>query len=254
VHNTFLDERTASDIDRRVAKVLKDMGQIDPPVELEVVRDLLTLDRAFYSSSDAGILQETVHKLRVGTRQIVMRPRLLWEVVQKLELRALFLPDRKRILIDADLPQPKQRWGEAHEIGHSLIPWHQDVMLGDKERTLSVVCHQQIEAEANYAAGRLLFLREAFAEQLLSTPLSFGSLRALSKEFRNTMTSTLWRAVESLPTPTFGMVSQHPRYSDPKRPDVRYFLRSRVVRKGYLVRRPATQSVPAALGPESKTP
>lgn len=227
MQNTFLNERTASDIDRRVARVLRDLGRSDPPLELDVVRDLLSLDLAYYSSSDAGVLNETVHKLRIGARQIIMRPRLLWEVVQRLDLRALFLPDRKRILLDADLPGPKQRWGEAHEIGHSLIPWHQEVTLGDKERTLSVVCHQQIEAEANYAAGRLLFLRDAFAERVLSEPVSFGRLKALSKEFRNTMTSTLWRTVESLPVPAFGMVGQHPRYADAALPMVRYFLRSR---------------------------
>jgi Zn-dependent peptidase ImmA (M78 family) len=83
------------------------------------------------------------------------------------------VPDRKRILIDKDLPSAKQRWGEAHEIGHSILPWHDVVMPGDKKRTLSLACEQQVESEANFAAGRLLFLQEQFTGRLRSNPLIF---------------------------------------------------------------------------------
>ena len=150
---SFLTERTERDIDRRVSKILKDLGDPDPPLRLEVVRELLRLDLAYYSSSDQGVLSETVHRLSVAGKQVFQRPGLLWEAVKKLDLKALWLPDRKRILIDKELPSKKQRWGEAHEIGHSILPWHEAAIHGDMKQTLSPTCEHQIEAEANFTAG-----------------------------------------------------------------------------------------------------
>lgn len=228
MQNVFLDERTRRDIDKRVAKVLKDLGRPEPPLRLGVVRELLELDRAYYSSSDDGMLRETVHRLKVAGKQVIRRPLLLLDVVRKVDLKALWVPDRKRILIDSELPSPKQRWGEAHEIGHSILPWHEAVMHGDKQRTLSFTCHEQIEAEANFAAGRLLFLQEAFDERVRSEPLTFDQVKKLGREFGNTMTSTLWRTVESVEEPLFGMVSEHPRRASCEAEKaVRYFLRSK---------------------------
>jgi len=108
-------------------------------------------------------------------------------------------------------------------------------MHGDKERMLRLDCQQRLEAEANYATGRLLFLRDAFAERLLSSaPVSFDRVKELTREFGNTMTSTLWRAVETIHSPTFGLVSQHPRHQlDPERAAVRYFLRSQTFREQF---------------------
>lgn len=228
MENAFLDDRTADDIDSRIAKILRDTGNPEPPLRLELVRDLLQLDKAFYSVQDGGALQETVHRLKLAGKQVIQRPGLLWDVVKKLDLKALWIPDRKRILLDSDLPTPKQRWGEAHEIGHSILPWHDMVMHGDVKRTLSLTCQLRVEAEANYAAGRLLFLQDAFIERLLSSPVSFDRVKALSKEFGNTITSTLWRVVESNEEAAFGLVSRHPQHAATAgEEDVRYFLRSR---------------------------
>ena len=51
---------------------------------------------------------------------------------------------------------------KREEIGHDIIPWHADMMLGDTEQTLTPSCHEIIEAEANYAAGQLLFMASRF--------------------------------------------------------------------------------------------
>ncbi len=226
MHNSFLKERTAQDIDKRVAKILRDLGDPEPPLRLEIVREQLRLDLAYYSASDTGILAETIHRLKVGGKQIILRPGLLLEAVKKWDLKALWVPDRQRILIDSELPSAKQRWGEAHEIGHSILPWHEVVMHGDQKRTLSLACEQQVENEANYAAGRLLFLQEVFIEHLNGSELTFDAVKQLSKIFGNTMTSTLWRAVESCEATVFGLVSQHPKHSLGEEP-LRYFVRSR---------------------------
>jgi len=225
LHNRFLPERTVRDIDTRVTKVLKDLGDPEPPLPIASVRELLRLDLAYYSSSDTGVLAETVHRLKVAGQQVFQRPGLLVDAVKRLEIKALWVPDRKRILIDSELAAPKQRWGEAHEIGHSLLPWHEAVMHGDKQRTLSLDCEQQIESEANFAAGRLLFLKDVFVEHLRSSPLTFAHVRKLAKTFGNSITTTLWRSVECTEGLAFGLVTQHPRRTLSEEP-LRYFVRS----------------------------
>jgi hypothetical protein len=118
------------------------------------------------------------------------------------------VPDRKRILLDSELPTLKNRWAEGHEISHSIIPWHAAYMHGDPMHTLSLACEIEIEAEANFATGRLLFLRDRFREELLAGCVSLERIKALSSEYGNTITSTLWRAVECCDGPAFGMVSR----------------------------------------------
>ena len=234
MRNIFLDERTARDIDRVVAKVLRDLENPEPPLRLELVREVLSLDRAYYSSTDTSVLEETVHRLLMAGKQLIKRPTLLLDVVRKRKLSALWAPDRRRILLDAEVPEPKQRWNEGHEIGHSLIPWHEQMLHGDKDRTLRFTCEERLEAEANLAAGRLLFLRDAFAARFLDGPITFDRVKDLCGEFGNTMTSGLWRVVENLDMPAFGLVSQHPRRpSHPEAPMVRYFLRSRAFEKQF---------------------
>jgi IrrE N-terminal-like domain len=226
--NIILDTETVRDIDDKVARVLRDLGNPGPPLPLAEVRELLTLDRAFYTLGDASVLRETVHRLKVTGKQLLLRPSLLIDAVRKLELKALWVPDRRRILIDGELHPARQRWGEAHEIGHSLIPWHDQMLHGDPQRTLQQACEIRLEAEANYAAGRLLFLREQFRERLLSDPVSLEGIRNLAKLFGNSVTATLWRAVEVLDRPAFALISQHPRDPlPPDQPPVRHFIRSR---------------------------
>jgi len=210
VHNVFLSARTARDIDLRIARVLKDLGNSQPPLRLEPVRELLRLDRRYYSSTDQGVLREVSHRLRVAGKQVFARPSLLLEAVQKFDLRALFLPDRRRILLDATLPDAKQRWSEAHEIGHSLIDWHADTMFGDTRHTLTPSCQEQIEAEANYAAGQLLFLQELFVRDARDLDPGIEAVLALKKRYENTITTTLWKYVEQSDLPLIGGISDHP--------------------------------------------
>lgn len=226
MQSSFLTERTARDIDKQVSKILRDLGQPAPPLRLELVRELLRLDLAYYSSSDLSVLRETFHRLKVSGKQVFQRPGLILDVVKKLDIKALWLPDRKRILISKELPPKKQRWGEAHEVGHSIVPWHEAAMHGDRKQSLSPACEDQIEAEANFAAGRLLFLQDHFTTQLRGSPLTIEWVKTLSKIFGNTITSTLYRAVEAAESPVFGLVGQHPKQPLGEKP-IRYFIRSR---------------------------
>jgi hypothetical protein len=97
-------------------------------------------------------LREFVSRAYIGAKQAFYRPTLILEVVRKRSLKALYLPDRRRVLIDSSQPKLKWRWSEAHEIIRDGVPWHQGTMFGDTEYTLSPACHEQIEAEANHGA------------------------------------------------------------------------------------------------------
>jgi hypothetical protein len=196
MNNTPLGARTVADIDTQVAKVLRGLGDPEPPIDLRLVRELLKLDHGYYSTTDDSLLRDTFSKLKVAGQQVLARPTLLRDAVRSLSLKALYLPDQKRILIDRDLPLLKHRWNEAHEIGHDIIPWHAGMMLGDTEQTLTPSCHVIMETEANYAAGQILFLGSRFQNEATSSAPSLEFVKQLKKRFGNTMTSTLWRFVE----------------------------------------------------------
>lgn len=217
--NRILRQRTAEDIDQRVERVLKGLGNPEPPLLLSDVRELLKLDRCFYTSDDPGLLQEAVSRIRVASVQIFQRPTILMDAIKKMSLKALYVPDRKRILLDATLPEKKHRWNEAHEMGHSLLPWHDDTMLGDNAHTLSRDCHEQIEAEANFAAGRLLFLQDRFTDEALDMAPCISTIQTLHRSFGNTLSTTFYRFIETVghDQPMVGLISAHPHPD--RRPD-----------------------------------
>jgi hypothetical protein len=230
VRNRFLEAKTARDIDAQVTKILRGLGNPTTPIVLDDVRALLELDRQYYSSTNDGWLQEKISKAKIAGKQFLARPTLLLDVVRKFDLKALWVPDRKRILIDNAQPQPKWRWNETHEIIHSVVPWHAGAMMGDTEYSLTPDCHEQVEAEANYGAGRLLFLQGIFDEFVRSSKPSFDVVQQAKKDFGNTLTTSFWRLVETLDIPALGVVGKHPHHDkreiDPTQP-FRYFIRSR---------------------------
>ena len=117
----------------------------------------------------------------------------------------------KSAFSSAKTPTPKQRWAESHEIGHLIIPWHGPISLGDDKYTLKANCHEAMEAEANLAARRLLFLRDKFKAHALSSEPTLKHVGDLKKLFGNTMTTTFYSLVEVLDTPAFGLITDHPK-------------------------------------------
>lgn len=227
MRNQFLDNGTAQEIDKLVDRVHKDLGTIHGGVELTAIRDLLRLDLQYYTLDDPSLLQEVIHKMRLGAKQLIQRPALLLEAVVNFDLKGLFLPDRRRILLDSNLPDLKKRWSESHEILHSLIPWHKEYLLGDTKETLSPACHQQLEGEANYGAGRLLFPHQAMLDVAYSSDPSIAHVRAIATHFANTITSALWRYVEYCDDPCLGVIGEHPHYLAQDAVPITYFIRSR---------------------------
>lgn len=107
------------------------------------------------------------------------------------------------------------------------------MMHGDNEHTLSRSCTEHIESEANFAAGRLLFLRDRFVEEARSFSPEIRTVKRLHKIYGNTLASTLWRFVESVgdTQPVVGLMTGHPHVTrqpttyDPLRP-CKHFIQS----------------------------
>ena len=236
--NQPLDAFAEQDIRDQVDKVLRGLGNPEPPIDLRDVRELLKLDLQFYSKTNTGALREFVSKVKVGAKQLALRPTLLIEVVSEAGLKGLYLPDRKRILIDEDVPAPKKRHVEAHEITHSITPHHATFLFGDDRVTLRTSYQEKLEAEANFGSGQLLFPRARFVEEAHDLPRTLATVKALAKTFGNTITMTLWRLVEEAHEgePMFGIISPHPKRPgdgfDPKAP-CRYFIESPAFRERF---------------------
>jgi hypothetical protein len=196
------------------------------------------LEFTYYSSTDDSVLREFISKIKIGAMQLILRPTLIFDVVKKAQLSALWLPDGKRILIDKELPLLKHRWAETHEVVHSITEWHKMFLFGDSTKELNPACHDLLEAEANYGAGQLLFLRDRFKMEAQSMPMTIYTVKGLAKNFGNTITSTLWRFVEELGAslPMVALVSPHPhRLPSDHNPlcPCKYFIQSPAFRERF---------------------
>jgi hypothetical protein len=229
----LVGEHERRDIRAQMQKILRDLGNPDPPVRLADVRQLLSLDLQYYSSTDQGLIDELTHRFSLFTKKTIPDlGRHLAGVLAKSKLCAFWVPDSARILLDESVPSPKHRWIEAHEIAHSVTPWHRGFLLGDDKQTLDPACHLTIEAEANYGASQLLFLHDRFGRDARDLPLDFGSIKTLSQRYANSIVSTFWRTVEERNPnqAVFGLISVHPHYEDigahEGNEPWRYFIRS----------------------------
>jgi len=88
----------ADDIRKLVERILKDLGNPEPPLRLDQVRQLLSLDVKYYSLTNPTLLQEVAHRMKVAGKQVIARPTILLDVVKKASLSALWVPDGNRIL------------------------------------------------------------------------------------------------------------------------------------------------------------
>lgn len=229
----IVGEHERRQINAQVQRLLRDLGNPEPPLKLEDVRQLLSLDLQYYCSTDPGLIAELTHRFNMlAKKSIPGLGRHLLSALSKSKLCAFWVPESARILLDEAVPQPKHRWIEAHEVAHSLTPWHRGFLLGDSKHSLDPACHATLEAEANYGAGRLLFLQDRFGQDARDLPFDFTSVKALSHRYANSIVSTYWRMIEERnpEQATFGLISVHPHYDQIGSHDGttpwRYFIRS----------------------------
>ncbi len=212
IRNHFIARKPGTDIAERVDLVLRKLGNPEPPLNLAAVRQLLGLDLRFYPTDDNEFSMEAVSKIMVSRMHVYRRQLLLIEAIRRFDLSALYLSKWRSIFLDPRLPDKKHRWSEAHEIGHTLIPWHGNAAFGDNRHTLSPECRRWIESEANFAAARLLFLGDRFGEEARSREPSIDTVLELQRLFGNSITTTLYRLVESAARgrPIVGLITRYP--------------------------------------------
>lgn len=227
-----IDPFAAADIEESIRRLLRDLGNPEPPLRLDDVRAIQKLDLTYYSKSDLNLLDEMAHRVTLAGHKITTSARRMLDVVTKAGLKALIVPEQRKIYIDKDVVDKKRRFIQAHEITHDLLPWHKSLLLGDNEDSLSPRCHQEMEAEANYGARHLIFLGDRFASEVRDHQPEWKALQKLSKDYGNTITTTLWQTVQCWDNtvPMFGMIGRHPYHADigvrAGAADVAYFIRS----------------------------
>lgn len=210
----LIDPFAAEEIDESVNRILRDLGQPEPPLRLEDVRDLLKLDLTYYSKADLDLLDEISHRTVMAGSAIMSNARRMWDVVTKVGLRGLLVPSQRQIFIDDEVADLKKRFLIGHEIAHDFIEWHRDLMMGDNEHSISPQCYNTMESEANYGSRRLIFLGDRFTTEWRDQgEFDWKAVSSVGKSFGNTLTTTLWEIVNSSPDRVLGLMSVHPRHT-----------------------------------------
>lgn len=100
------------------------------------------------------------------------------------------------IYIDHDLHHRRQRFTQAHEIAHLMIPWHEAAYRLDDERQLFFDTEDELEAEANAAAAHLLFQGHRYHEKAADRALSIEAPISLAVEHDASIHSSIRYFVE----------------------------------------------------------
>lgn len=223
-----MDQHTHDDIDKRVRRLIKEMGVREPPLDMADVVAHLEIDQSFYDINDPTFFDGLFHKMKLGAFKVK-------GVLHKVGMQGLWLPAEDKIVIDVALPKPKHKWVTAHEIGHRLIPTHRHFLFGDTAETLDPEYHDMLEQEANYCASALTFMGKIFTREALDTQPSWENIRSLQSRYKTSATSTLRRYVEhSHNRPMLGIVSTPPWANGAEDQNrCRYFLPSHQFRSRF---------------------
>jgi hypothetical protein len=185
----MVDDYTLREIDKSVMRVLKDAGLRRPPIRVEPLLAHLEVDRGFYDLEDPTLLRSFWHKVKVKGHK-------LKNIIQSINLAAVWLPDQERILVDSSLPLPKQEWASFHDLTHRILIWHREYFLGDTAQTLDPDFQMQLETEANYGASTLMFGGILFTKESLDTTPCWASIEHLKKRYDKSYVTTLRRYVQ----------------------------------------------------------
>jgi len=203
-----MDDNTRREIRKVTAETLRDAGLTEPPLSVDRLLEHMELYRDYYDLSDPGFLEQAKHKLLVHGRRLI-------EILKSVRLQAVLLFDERRICIDANLPKIKHPWASCHEAGHRVLSWHKPYFFGDTAETLDPSYHERLEEEANYAAGRLLFLGDRFTAEARDVAPTADGIKRLARRYRASVTATLRRYVEQGPYIAMAMLVSTAPWDDP---------------------------------------
>ena len=82
----ILRPRLRADIQSKAERILRELGNPEPPLQLGDVRELLELDRGYFTGESDGLLKTTFSRLRRAGKQLLKRPTLLGDAIKKFQL------------------------------------------------------------------------------------------------------------------------------------------------------------------------
>jgi hypothetical protein len=107
--------------------------------------------------------------------------------------------DERVVFIDPEQPEHRLFWTDAHEGTHAMCPWHAEILRLDDKDTLFKQVLADVEAEANYGAGHLIFQGGRFHRRALRDQVSMSTPLELSGEYGASYHATLHYYVEGHP-------------------------------------------------------
>jgi hypothetical protein len=197
-----IEAAAEADINALCDELLLATRNISPPLHANRMLERLEVSHRELDLSNPDLLADLAARASQPAPSIV-------NILGRLRIEALWLPDIQTILTDTNLPSVKKRWALLHDMAHRVIPWHREYFLGDTASTLDPMCSATLEAEANYGASVLLFGGSHFSYKVRQLKPSWESLKNISKYYGSSLTAALLRFVSAGPDiPMLGMVTQ----------------------------------------------
>jgi hypothetical protein len=178
-------------------------------------------ERALRDAGVVGVFPTPVEAVQrvAGVRERVDIGSLPSEVIAKKPARlkrllgALWFEERT-IFIDTTQPETRVLFTDAHEAGHALCEWHEDVLRLDTEDELFRQLHAGVEAEANYAAGLIVFQGGRFHRRALADQVSIRAPLAIARDYGASRHAALHFYVQEHPDAVALLVAGRYPYGD----------------------------------------
>lgn len=158
--------------------------------------------------ADVAGISEIVDISEVPQELVIKKPRA-WR-----RLLGAYLFRAETAFVDLAQPIGRARFIQAHEMGHRIIPWHEDSYYLDNEHRLFRETEELLEREANLAAAFLMFQGPRFHEQALGYERSIRTPIALAERFGASLHATIRYYVELHPDPVAVLIAGRYRRAD----------------------------------------
>ncbi|NBO66685.1 MAG: ImmA/IrrE family metallo-endopeptidase [Acidobacteria bacterium] len=110
--------------------------------------------------------------------------------------RAMISFHDRLVATDVTLNEPRTKFSVLHEVGHYILPGHQNTLYVCDRKGMSYGTHLVFEQEANQVAADLLFLGDRFDQESNSRPISADTVKTLAFRFGASFEATARRIAE----------------------------------------------------------
>ncbi len=233
---------SAQEIDRHVDALLREAdahGRFPTPVEDLLEAQRLSMPGTIESAFDPAVLATAPPSIRLK----------MMAVLPKVEA-ALDRPARQVHVVSSHI-EGRRRLSICHEIGHDILPWHEELYYMDCAEHLEPGVQIMLEQEANYAAIQLLLQQDIFVNVARDLRQDTASIKDLAARFACSIHATFWHFVETQTTAVAGLVLER---SPRGQPDNYHFIVRKAVGSPSFCRQFGLVEVPPAFLSTQKCP